>query len=285
MYLAPAVTFALYIVIAIYQRNTTLLTGQAFTSIALISLLTSPVVQFIQSLPRVVQCVASFDRIQEFYNYTAGKCSDEDPKDELQNLSTLSFNGASFGWTLATPVLEDLRCEFMTGRVTAVVGPVASGKSSLVGCVLGEMLRTDGEKITQPPVAAYCSQEPWLQNSSIRDNIIGVNAYDGPWYKTVRSACGLDSDIARLAEGDRTIVGSKGMRVSGGQKKRIALARAVYSKIRAVVLDDVFSGMDPKTAAHVCQALLGRDGLLRKNKATVIVVTHNRKSKSVTAHI
>lgn len=245
MNLAPAVTFAIYIIIATVKKDETLLTSQAFTSIALISLLTNPVVVFIQSLPRVIQCIASFDRIQEYYNYNPSTQAEEKSladKDknakhvsevgrELGTLSTQShivLDGESFAWNLQDQFgLKDLNAKIALGTTTVIMGPVACGKSSFLSCLLGEMISSNDDqskvlsrkRIMQP--LAYCSQEPWLPNVSIRDNIVGIEPYEQNWYTTVEEACCLATDFLEIPAGDLTVVGSKGMNLSGGQKKRI----------------------------------------------------------------
>ncbi|KAI8231960.1 ABC transporter [Colletotrichum sp. SAR 10_86] len=124
---------------------------------------------------------------------------------------------------------------------------------------------------------AYCSQAPWLENGTVRQNILGVSAYEEKWYNTVALACGLEPDFQALQKGDFTVVGSQGSNLSGGQKQRIALARAVYARKRIVILDDIFSGMDARTAHHVSNCLIGRDGLLRRQRASVIIATHSHR--------
>ncbi|TDZ71708.1 ABC transporter atnG [Colletotrichum trifolii] len=309
--LAPIVTFAVYVIISVFWKNETLLPAQAFASIALIGLLTTPVVMFIQLLPMIVQSFACFDRIQDFCNYgprpatpdsqssrnssspsstdvnlvslTAGGGRGSKPADSSQQPPhAVSFRGDSFGWKKDQPVLHDLTVDIPRNAVTVVIGPVGSGKSSFLGAMLGELVpmspaaahSTVGYSPERGRVA-YCSQSPWLENGTIRQNILGVSLYDPKWYDAVVSACGLEADLQALQKGDYTLVGSKGVNLSGGQKQRIALARAVYSRQKIVVLDDVFSGMDAHTATRVSTRLLGSDGLLRRQHAAVIIATHS----------
>ncbi|TDZ36526.1 ABC transporter atnG [Colletotrichum spinosum] len=309
--LAPIVTFAVYVVISVFWKNETLLPAQAFASIALIGLLTTPVVMFIQLLPVIVQSFACFDRIQDFCNYgprpatpdrqssrissspsstdvnlvsltTEGGRGSKPADSSQQPPHAVSFRGDSFGWKKDQPVLHDITVDMPRNAVTVVIGPVGSGKSSFLGAILGELVpmsptaahSTVGYSPERGRVA-YCSQSPWLENGTVRQNILGVSLYDPKWYDTVVSACGLEADLQALQKGDYTLVGSKGVNLSGGQKQRIALARAVYSRQKIVVLDDVFSGMDAHTATHVSTRLLGSDGLLRRQHAAVIIATHS----------
>ncbi|TQN65415.1 ABC transporter atnG [Colletotrichum shisoi] len=313
--LAPIVTFAVYVIISVFWKNGTLLPAQAFASIALIGLLTTPVVTFIQLLPMIVQSSAWFDRIQDFCNYgprpaTLGGRRNSAvtspsstginllplmttegggrPADSPHQPYAVSFRGNSFGWKKDQAVLHDLTVDIPRNAVTVVIGPVGSGKSSFLGATLGELvpmsLPTAVPAVGNSPEkggAAYCSQSPWLENGTIRQNILGVSLYDPKWYDAVISACGLAPDLRALQKGDYTLFGSKGVNLSGGQKQRIALARAVYSRQEMVVLDDVFSGMDAHTAKHVSTCLLGTDGLLRRQCATIIIATHSHELMAV----
>ncbi|RGP64205.1 ABC transporter [Fusarium sporotrichioides] len=123
--------------------------------------------------------------------------------------------------------------------------------------------------------SAYCGQEPWLETGKIRSNILGVSSYESQWYETVRYACGLNPDIQTMSKRDHSPVASRGTNLSGGQRQRLALARAIYSRRRTVILDDVFSGMDAHTAEFVSRQLLGKQGLLRRQGTTVILATRN----------
>ena len=229
--------------------------AQAFTSLALVSLLTTPVIVFIQVLPMVIQSIASFDRIQEFCNYsgdseicerelTATKTNKEsykstitlmslkpDQSSQLDRKIAISLQGASFGWTKGKPaVLHNITLDIQQGCLTVVVGPTGSGKSAFLHAILGEMVSiwTKSEMIPRTENMSYCSQEPWLENRSIRQNIIGVSSYDPDWYVTVKFVSGIEADLKQLRNGDRTRVGSKGLNLSGGQKQRIVSKSPKY---------------------------------------------------------
>ncbi|KAI8276116.1 ABC transporter [Colletotrichum sp. SAR11_57] len=268
--LAPIVTFGIYVIISVYWKNDTLLPAQAFTSIALISLLTTPVVAFIQILPMVVQSLSCFDRIQDFCNYSSPKKTEDQPVNPSSSSSQtalparkgprelpqsshspqepiLSFSGESFGWKEEQSLLHEINVQIQPNTVTAIVGPVGSGKSNLLSAMLGNMIRTSpmmnrcGDERGSNEESAYCSQTPWLENGTIRQNILGVSAYEEKWYDTVALACGLEPDFQALKMGDFTLVGSQGGNLSGGQKQRIALARAIYARKRIIILDDIFN--------------------------------------------
>ncbi|KAI1310106.1 ABC transporter [Xylaria venustula] len=303
--LAPVLTFAIYVIVALFWKKETLLVAQAFSSVALISLLTTPVVVIIQALPQVVQCLGILGRIQEFCNYSgsldtkgnleisegglnveADSSSSGTATAQLTDMpeKDISYEGRSFSWSKSKhPVLKNLNINIQQGEVTAIIGPVGSGKSALLKSLLGDLVslpegsgKNTEQKCLKEPMA-YCAQQPWLENVSIRQNIIGVSQYDQRWYSTVVSACALDTDIEQLEHGDQTNAGSAGLSLSGGQKQRIALARAVYSRCRLVLLDDAFSGMDVHTTDTISSRLLGSHGLLRNQQSTVVLTTHSTK--------
>ncbi|OLN87448.1 Canalicular multispecific organic anion transporter 2-like protein 2 [Colletotrichum chlorophyti] len=316
--LAPVVTFGVYVVISIFWKNETLLPAQAFTSLALVALLTTPVITFIQLLPTIVQSLACFNRIQEFCNYgTKTGATDritgvysshtsQSPADEGAKLSVphdtknatppsqvpiASFAGESFGWKQDQLILHNINIDIPRYAVTVIVGPVGSGKSAFLSAVLGDLVATapssapSTSRLFVRDDMAYCSQTPWLENGTIRENIIGVSSYEQKWYDCVTNTCCLDADLQALPKGDFTVVGSKGVNLSGGQKQRIALARAVYSRCKIALLDDVFSGMDAHTSHHVSTRLVGPDGLLRRHKISVVMVTHNHKIMALADNI
>ena len=242
--LAPTVTFAVYVIISVYWKGSTLEVSQAFSSLALISLLTMPLLIFIQTLPRVTQALGCFDRIQEYCNYSTDALNSNDGTNTVGNHNSsrnltcetielsnqplrpgqcVSLSNESFRRKADGPVvLKNLNVSIDSGNITALVGPVGGGKSTFLESLLGE-------SIPQAPLlekrlstsVSYCSQEPWLENKTIRDSIIGENPYDDKWYGAVKAACDLESDITRQAQGDMTRIGSKGISLSGGQKQRI----------------------------------------------------------------
>ncbi|KAH8196275.1 hypothetical protein TruAng_009556 [Truncatella angustata] len=161
-------------------------------------------------------------------------------------------------------------------QLTLIVGPIASGKSTLLKSILGEVYLHRGMvHVTDIGDIAYCDQDSWILNQSIRENIIAFSEYEEGFYKTVIKACQLQEDLSHLPKGDLSNVGSQGISLSGGQKQRIALARAVYSRKRIILMDDTMKGLDADTSSKCFQALFGPQGLLRRNRTAVIMATHN----------
>ncbi|KAK9802300.1 putative ABC transporter [Seiridium cardinale] len=296
---APVATFAVYVIIALYWKSGSLLAAQAFTAIALINLLTTPVLMLIQLMPQLIQCIASFDRIQEYCNYADTDTPDGPNQfgkhngssislqslmrntselDTEQQKSVIVVENKSFAWTKSEPsILKDINFRVPKGSMTMIVGAVGSGKTMLLESILGETVSDTSTATHAKTTIAYCSQQPWLENGTIRSNIIGVSQFDPRWYQTVKTTCVLDQDLQTMEMGDRTVVGSKGLSISGGQRQRIALARAIYSREHIVILDDIFSGMDAHTVDLISRRLLGANGLLRTRGSTVILATHSHK--------
>lgn len=204
-----------------------------------------------------------------------------DSQVELQDMALPSSpafiitRAASFAWTTAgAPVLRDLNLTVQRNQFTFIIGPVGSGKSSLLKGLLGETPASEGFVYASIMNAGYVDQSPWIRNGSVRENILGVSNYEELWYGTVVRACALEQDIRNMPSGHNTQVGSAGISLSGGQKQRIALAQAVYSKQPLLILDDVFSGLDAQTEDRVFSRLMGNQGLLRKRGVSVLLVTH-----------
>lgn len=203
-------------------------------------------------MPRVLGCVGSFDRIQEYCNYTDVSLKDEnyyepgntDSHDESETHllapdgpaepldaphdDAFSLHSQGFKWSENGPlVLKDIQVDIGREAITAITGPVGSGKSSFLSSILGELIDLSSpenrQRLTQPYCkhTAYCSQQPWLENTTIRRNILSSSSYDKKWYDEVVSACGLGTDLKQLQRGDQTNISSRGLNLSGGQKQRI----------------------------------------------------------------
>ncbi|KAL2165882.1 hypothetical protein VTG60DRAFT_3684 [Thermothelomyces hinnuleus] len=190
----------------------------------------------------------------------------------------VEISDASFCWKgrESTPALYVMSLTIQPNSFTAVIGPVGSGKSTLLKAILGEIEHISGTRQMRRGLkVAFCDQEPWLLDQTLKQNIIGSRLFDPEWYQRVIDACALAQDISGLADGDDTPVGGGGSALSGGQKSRVALARAVYSKPELLLMDDIFSGLDRKSATHIFSALFSENGLLAKLNCAAVLVTHS----------
>ncbi|KAK6705912.1 hypothetical protein SNK05_009788 [Fusarium graminearum] len=181
----------------------------------------------------------------------------------------LSIEGASFRKTkAATFILNDITLHFAQGGLNVIGGSSGSGKTTLLLSILGETYMESGS-VTRPDDVAYASQSAWLQNDSIQANILFDSPMEKLRYDRIIEACCLWEDFKELPARDTTIVGENGTSLSGGQRARVALARALYSKSPLLLLDDIFAALDAKTAAGVWKHCFCSD--LLKGRTTVLV--------------
>ncbi|KAK2960698.1 Multidrug resistance-associated protein [Blattamonas nauphoetae] len=166
-------------------------------------------------------------------------------------------------------VLTDINLQIPTGSLTMVVGGVGSGKSSLAAAITGDIERSNGTVCLKGSIAS-CPQVAWITNSTVRGNIVFGMPFDEAKYADVIRVCAMEKDLQTLAAGDETAIGEKGVNLSGGQKARIQLARAVYSDRDIVVLDDPLSAVD----AHVGRFLIDECILGRLKGKTVVLMTN-----------
>ncbi|XP_070538062.1 ATP-binding cassette sub-family C member 4-like isoform X3 [Ptychodera flava] len=149
-----------------------------------------------------------------------------------------------------TPTLHDISFEVKPGQLLAVIGPVGSGKSSLLLSLLGEMPVSEGHMKVRGKIA-YASQQPWVFSASMKQNILFGNSFDKKKYDKVLEVCALKKDIQILPNGDLTMVGERGVTLSGGQRARVNLARAVYTDADVYLLDDPLSAVDSAVGRHL----------------------------------
>jgi ATP-binding cassette, subfamily C (CFTR/MRP), member 1 len=248
-------TFATYAIASKVSGRETFSVAQAVTALSILNVLLVPLAKLLFTIPQSFSALGCFQRIQEFLQQedrhdqrhlpSGSRASDEirssfeAPLDysseiELQQMRltdisasrSLSIVNGSFGWgTDESKVLNNVSMSVSqrpTGSLTIIIGPVGSGKSSLLRALIGEVDSTEGEVSVGSPRIAYCEQTPWIMNATIKENIIaGTSVVDEEWYKTVVHACDLESDFKQLQDGDSTLVGSKGIKLSGGQKQRL----------------------------------------------------------------
>lgn len=196
--------------------------------------------------------------------------------------SNMSLTSTESGSKPGGITLQDINCEIETGSLVAVVGSVGSGKSSFLSAILGEMESIGGSKVYIPRnseekemhgYASYCTQSPWVVNNTLRGNILFGREYDEERYEEVLECCALLDDIAILPAGDMTEIGERGINLSGGQKARVSLARAMYAKqTRLLLLDDPLSAVDSHVGQHIFSKAITGD--ISKG-VTRILVTHH----------
>ncbi|EEQ89112.1 ATPase [Blastomyces dermatitidis ER-3] len=302
--LITLLSFFLYTVV----EGKKLVPSVAFPALSTFSLLRIPLDQLADMIAHVQESKASIDRVEQFLNeedtekysqLRSDEHSESPPKIALEN-ATLSWGSASTHAKPGSPPVQgdtsgesfrliNMDVSFRVGQLNVIAGPTGSGKTSMLMALLGEMTLLEGSVFLpggtcdradlRPDPAtgltdsiAYCAQEAWLVNATIKENILFASPFDQDRYDAVIKACGLERDLEILDAGDQTLVGEKGISLSGGQKQRISLARGMYSKARHLLLDDCLSAVDSHTAKHIFrEAIMGP---LMQHR-TCILVTHN----------
>ncbi|TPX40109.1 hypothetical protein SeLEV6574_g06782 [Synchytrium endobioticum] len=168
-----------------------------------------------------------------------------------------------------TFTLQNIDLTIPRGQLVVVVGSVGSGKSSLLNALIGECKRISGNVVFGGSVG-YASQQAWIQNATVRDNILFGQPYDRERYYRTLHTCALEKDISVLPQGDMTEIGERGINLSGGQKARVALARLLYFGSDIILMDDPLSAVD----AHVGRFLFENCILGALKDKTRILVTH-----------
>ncbi|KAH7930921.1 pleiotropic drug resistance ABC transporter [Leucogyrophana mollusca] len=259
----------------------------AFTAVALFSQLQEPMSALPGQFFAMLHAYVSMQRIEGFLAEEevadwASSLTDPQPASDH---SEIGFQGAVFEWhgIPKAPSFAETRFElgpldvkFPKDKLTLISGPTGSGKSALLGALLGEMHCLAGSVYLNKRnhQVAYCAQNPWLEHATIRDNIIfgSKNGYDDERYQAVIEACALTHDLKVFEAGDFTEIGEKGITLSGGQRARVALARAMYSQATCILLDDPLAAVDMHTAQHIVSNCLTGD--LARGR-TIILVTHH----------
>eukprot|EP00210_Caulerpa_lentillifera_P008933 g8524.t1 len=163
------------------------------------------------------------------------------------------------------------------GELVGIAGEVGSGKSSLLCALLNDMENLNSNHFIRiTGSVSYCAQVPWIMAGTVRDNIVFGNEFDEQLYDRVISSCALDLDLEQFPFGDQTEIGERGINLSGGQKARIALARAAYCKANVNLLDDPLSAVDPKVGRILFERCIGGvDGLMKNS--TRLLITHQKQ--------
>ncbi|KFP80701.1 Canalicular multispecific organic anion transporter 2, partial [Apaloderma vittatum] len=268
-FLVSLTTFAVYV--SVGEKNV-LDAEKAFVSLSLFNILKFPLSMLPQVISSIVQTSVSLKRIQQFLSHDELDPNCVETK-VIAPGSAISVTNAAFSWGKELkPSLKDINLLVPSGALVAVVGHVGCGKSSLVSALLGEMEKLEGEVAVKGSVA-YVPQQAWIQNATLKDNILFGQALNEQKYQSVLEVCALKTDLEVLPGGDRTEIGEKGINLSGGQRQRVSLARAVYSNSDIYLLDDPLSAVDSHVAKHIFDKVIGPDGALKGK--TRILVTHS----------
>ncbi|XP_027928770.1 ABC transporter C family member 13 isoform X1 [Vigna unguiculata] len=261
--------------------------AMVFTCLALFNTLISPLNSFPWVINGLIDAIISSRRLSRFLacsehkfkvgdtNSSPSSFLSEQP-DSVQRLGVF-IQDACCTWSSSEEqalnmVLNHVTLSVSQGSFVAVIGEVGSGKSSLLYSILGEMQLVRGSIYSNESIAYVPQQVPWILSGTVRDNILFGKSYDPERYTDTLKACALDVDVSLMIGGDMAYIGEKGVNLSGGQRARLALARALYHDSAVVMLDDVLSAVDVQVAQCILyNALLGP---LMQRK-TRLLCTHN----------
>lgn len=289
MAFAPVITFA------VTSRELDVTT--IFTSLSYLLLVTTPLAGMFQNIPNMLAALTCFQRIQrflvadprvdfrEFPNKPIKDATKGDPNASNSDGLAFAIEDGSFGWGDDKLTLSHIDARVPAKRLTLVVGPVASGKSTFCKVLLGEMPVYHGRVIAMSSRIGYCEQTPFLYNSTLKENIIGHCLFDQTKYDDIIDATMLGPDIGLLPQGHDTKIGSNGIMLSGGQKQRVSVARALYSESEVLIFDDILSGLDTDTEAELFRRVFGPHGIVKRRNVTAVVCTHSVRHMPSADHI
>ncbi|GMH62121.1 hypothetical protein TL16_g03408 [Triparma laevis f. inornata] len=251
-------TFTAYV-----ASGKTLDVATALTSLALFEILRFPLFMLPNVINNLVEAKVSWENL-----LLKSQLSDAE-----HQIQTLKGNPSNPDPKLSSLLsLRRIHLHAPPGSLIAVVGPVGSGKSTLLNGILGECRSLTGS-VSLPSHVSYVSQKSFIMNDTLRNNITFSKPYDPERYQDAIYKCALTHDLTVLPSGDQTEIGEKGINLSGGQKARVALARAVYHDADVVLLDDPLSAVDAHVGKHIFKECIV-NGLLAKGDKSVILVTN-----------
>uniref|UniRef100_A0A672LN94 ABC-type glutathione-S-conjugate transporter n=1 Tax=Sinocyclocheilus grahami TaxID=75366 RepID=A0A672LN94_SINGR len=261
---APAiVSLATFAVFVSVSPNNILNAEKAFTSISLFNILRFPLAMLPQLISIMVQVLELIHAVIFIPKHITAT---------FQLRAAVSMTDGTYAWERDTePVLKNVSLDIKPGRLVAVVGAVGSGKTSLISALLGELHSLKG-CINIKGSVAFVPQQAWIQNATLKDNVLFGSDVNEERYRSVVEGCALGPDLDLLPGRDQTEIGEKGINLSGGQKQRVSLARAVYSSADVYLLDDPLSAVDSHVGKHLFERVIGPKGLLKDK--TRILVTH-----------
>lgn len=275
-------------VISVYEHD--LLPSTAFTALSVFQRLEGILSLVPETITDLYNARISFSRITTLLDSA-------DRVDTTVDAGVITFEHADISWPSGgqqskEPTLQSMNFYFPRNSMSIVIGPTGVGKSLLLQAIIGEadilkgavgrpkagdgvcshQFDASAEDWLLPKTTAFVAQTPWIQNATIRDNIIfGLPLLESR-YALVLQACDLLPDIHNMEDGDLTEVGAHGISLSGGQRIRLSLARALYCRAEILVIDDVFSAVDAHVARHLLDHAL--TGKLAEGRTRIIATHH-----------
>lgn len=270
-FLVSCSTFTVYVLTSDRPLGTSIV----FPALTLFNILTFPLSILPIVITSVIESSVAVNRLTDYFTaeeLQPDAVAYEDPVSHVGDES-VRIRDAAFTWNRyqQAPVLANIDFSARKGELSCIVGRVGSGKSSLLQSIIGDLWKMEGEVVVRGRVA-YVAQSPWVMNATVRENIVFGHRWDPEFYDMTIEACALLDDFKNIPDGDQTEVGERGISLSGGQKARLTLARAVYARADIYILDDILSAVDQHVGRHLINKVLGREGIL--NSKTRILATN-----------
>ena len=260
-FLVSCSTFTVFVLI----KDQPLTTEIVFPALTLFNLLGFPLAILPMVITSIIEATVAVGRLTSFFT------AEELQPDAVQTKEAALKNGeesirirnATFTWDRneSSNCLEDISFTARKGELSCVVGRVGAGKSSFLEAILGDIWKINGEVVVRG-ATAYVAQQAWVMNASVKENVVFGHRWDPHFYERTLQACALGDDLKTLPDGDQTEVGERGISLSGGQKARLTLARAVYARADVYLLDDCLSAVDQHVGRHLIDNVFGPKGLL-----------------------
>lgn len=291
--------------LAVYSISYTLTPSVAFTAIGIFNTLQVTLAVIPELTTDLIDAYVSINRIQE---YLESPEIDLSPKKDSPNVS---FDNATFSFPSDNTmeegderfVLRNVTLSFPEKELSVISGKTGSGKSLLLNAVLREVdiisgsinlphvptpeerhdYKANKSNWILPTAVAFVAQIPWIENATIKDNILFGLPFDEERYEKTIESCALRKDLDMLPDGERTEIGANGINLSGGQKWRLSFARALYSRAGILVLDDIFSAVDAHVGKHIFEK--GLTGELGLGRTRILVTHHVALCKSKTKYL
>ena len=260
-FLVSCSTFTVFVL----TRDEPLTTEIVFPALTLFNLLSFPLAMLPMVITSIIEATVAVARLTSFFT-----------AEELQTNAVLikapainrgdesvRVRDATFTWDRneSRNCLQNIDFSIRKGELSCIVGRVGSGKTSFLEAILGDIWKIRGEVVVHG-TTAYVAQQAWVMNASVKENIVFGHRWDPQFYERTIQACALAEDLKTLPDGDSTEVGERGISLSGGQKARLTLARAVYARADVYLLDDCLSAVDQHVGRHLIDNVLGSRGLL-----------------------
>ncbi|XP_053685775.1 ATP-binding cassette sub-family C member 4-like [Sabethes cyaneus] len=268
MRIIPKISIFLSLVVYVFTGNA-ITAKLVYMLISFFSVIHHSMVEFWPlAVTSCAEAWVSLKRVEEFLMEKS--VVRENGGDKLNSaVGTIELRNVSAAWPKSSFSLRSLNWTVNNGQMWTIIGEVGSGKSSLLNLLMEELTPQEGN-LSVGGTISYCSQKPWVFEGTVRENIQFVEAFDELRYREVVRVCSLERDFQLWPNGDLTVVGERGVSLSGGQKARVNLARAIYRKADVYLLDDPLSAVDAHVGNFIYKECIERF----LEKTTRVLITH-----------